>query len=80
MLEDPDLPMYAKVIGAHLALRMNAKRQVAWPNIKTMATVLGISARHAQRGMLALEKRNLVVVTRSKGHGNSYSIRLPSDP
>ena len=80
VIEHPDLTMCAKVVGTHLAMRMSAKKQTSWPNIKTMGKLLSVSARHAQRGMHELEGEGLLTVTRIRGRGNVYSIRLPSDP
>lgn len=74
------LTMAARVVGCHLALRMNAKKPYCWPNIKTMAKTLDLSFRHAQRSMLELEKAGLLIVSRKRGEGNYYSLRLPSDP
>lgn len=74
------LTMAARVVGCHLALRMNAKKPYCWPNIMTMAKTLDLSPRHAQRSMRELEKAGLLHVARQLGKGNYYSLRLPSDP
>lgn len=75
-----NLPMATRVVGAHLGMRMNGYTQYAWPNLKTVAKDLCISTRHAQRGMLELEKIGLIKVVRHEGKGNAYYLKLPSDP
>lgn len=79
-ITESNLSLVARVIGTHLALRMNAKKPYCWPNIKTMAKVLEISARHSQRGMLELEQFGALKVIRTVGKGNYYALRLPTDP
>lgn len=77
---ESDVTLAARVVGVHLAMRMSAQNQGSWPNIKTVAKSLDISARHAQRGMLELEKFGALNVLRQKGKGNYYTLRLPTDP
>ncbi len=74
------LTMAARVVGCHMALRMNAKKPYCWPNLKTMAKLLDLSARHVQRSMHELEAANLLYVARQQGKGNYYSLKLPTDP
>ncbi len=77
---ESDASLVARVVGVHLLMRMSVKSQGCWPNVKTMAKALDISARHAQRGMLELEKAGALNVSRHIGKGNYYSLRLPTDP
>lgn len=77
---EANITLVARVVGVHLAMRMGYKKQYAWPNIKTMAKSLSVSARHAQRGMHELEEAGLLTVDRVQGKGNYYTIRLLSDP
>jgi len=77
---ESDITLVARVVGVHLAMRMSVGNQGSWPNIKTVAKALAISARHAQRGMLELEKIGALNVHRQMGKGNYYTLRLPTDP
>lgn len=77
---ESDATLAARVVGVHLAMRMSVKNQGSWPNVKTIAKALDMSARHAQRGMLELEKFGALNVLRSAGKGNYYTLRLPTDP
>lgn len=77
---ESDATLAARVVGVHLAMRMSVGNQGSWPNIKTVAKALGVSSRHAQRGMLELEKFGALNVHRKAGKGNYYTLRLPTDP
>lgn len=77
---ESDATLAARVVGVHLAMRMSVGNQGSWPNIKTVAKALDISSRHAQRGMLELEKFGALNVHRQRGKGNYYTLRLPTDP
>jgi len=77
---ESDVSLVARVVGVHLAMRMSAKNPGCWPNVKTVARSLNVSARHAQRGMLELEEIGALAVTRTVGKGNYYTLRLASDP
>lgn len=77
---ESDISLVARVVGVHLAMRMSVKNQGSWPNVKTIGKALAVSSRHAQRGMLELEKYGALNVTRHVGKGNYYTLRLPTDP
>jgi len=77
---ESDFSLAARVVGVHLAMRMSVQNQGSWPNVKTIGKALAISARHAQRGMLELEKAGALNVHRQRGKGNYYTLRLPTDP
>lgn len=77
---ESDATLVARVVGVHLAMRMSVQNQGSWPNVKTIAKALDISSRHAQRGMLELEKFGALNVHRQTGKGNYYTLRLPTDP
>lgn len=76
---ESEMSLAARVVGVHLAMRMNVKDKKSWPNIKTIGKALQISARHAQRGMLELEKYGALRVYREKRESNRYYLRLPTD-
>jgi len=77
---ESNLSPVARVIGVHIAMRMNVRDQVAWPNVKTMAKALEISARHVSRGLAELDEFKALHTTRDRGRGNRYRLALPSDP
>lgn len=77
---ESDLSPAARVIGVHLAMRMSVRQQSAWPNVKTMARLLDMSARHVSRGLAELLVFGALHITRDRGRGNQYRLRLPTDP
>lgn len=75
-----EMSLLAKVVGVHLAMRMSARNQVAWPNIKTIAKMLSRSPRQITRAITELEEERALYVVRTEGKGNAYYLRLPTDP
>lgn len=69
----------ARVVGVHLAMRMNAKDQESWPNVKTIAKSLQMSPRNTIRAIAEIENAGALTVHRKRGHGNYYTMRLPTD-
>lgn len=53
--------------------------QVAWPNVKTMARFLDLSPRHVSRALAELDGFGALDISRDRGRGNSYRLRLPID-
>ncbi len=72
--------LLAKVVGVHLAMRMNVRNQSAWPNIRTIAKMLNRSSRQVTRAISELENERALYVARVEGKGNIYYLRLPTDP
>lgn len=77
VVENEDLDFSARVVGVHLAMRMNMRDQMAWPNIKTIAKSVGMSDRQARRAISELEKENALYVARIEGRGSRYYLRFP---
>lgn len=77
---ESDLSLIARVVGAHLAMRMNVRDQAAWPNVKTIARLLGVSPRHVSRAIAELDEWGALWVYRDRGRGNRYRLKLPTDP
>lgn len=77
---ESDMELRARVVGVHLAIRMNVRDQVAWPNVETMAKSLSLSARHIRRAIRELEEFGALYVARRPGKGNYYYLRFPYDP
>lgn len=76
---ESDLKHSTKIVGVHLAMRMNAKKQECWPNIQTMERSVQITGRQIQRCVNELEEFGALDVRRFRGKGNYYSLKLPSD-
>jgi len=77
---ESDLSLVARVVGTHLAMRMNVRDQAAWPNVKTMARLLEVSPRHVSRAIAELDAWGALWVFRDRGRGNRYRLKLPTDP
>jgi hypothetical protein len=77
VIENEDLDFSARVVGVHLAMRMNMRDQMAWPNVKTIAKSVGMSDRQARRAIAELEKENALYVARIDGRGSRYYLRFP---
>jgi DNA-binding transcriptional regulator GbsR (MarR family) len=80
VLERDDLTPIARMVGVHLAMRMNVKSQSAWPNIATVGRALGFSHRHVSRAISELEAGKALLVIRHAGRGSRYFLWLPIDP
>ena len=77
---ESDLPMTSRVVGVHLAMRMNMRDQIAWPNVKTIARMIDKSDRQVRRCIHDLEDFGALGVKRIRGRGNVYFLRFPDDP
>lgn len=77
---ESDLPMASRVVGVHLAMRMNMRDQIAWPNVKTMARMLGLSDRQVRRCIRDVEEFGALGVKRFSGKGSQYFLRFADDP
>jgi hypothetical protein len=77
---ESDLTLVARVVGVHLAMRMNVRDQMAWPNVQTMAKLISRSPRQVTRAIVELEEFGALYVARAKGKGSRYYLRLPTDP
>lgn len=77
---ESEMGLLAKVVGIHLAMRMSAQNQSAWPNIRTIAKMLNKSSRQVTRAIAELEENRALYVARTEGKGNRYFLRLPIDP
>ncbi|RWO34767.1 MAG: helix-turn-helix domain-containing protein [Mesorhizobium sp.] len=64
-------------IGYWMARRMNANDQAMWWTVKRMAKHLGVDRKTIMSAIAELDRLNLMVVHRTLGKQNRYSIRLP---
>lgn len=77
---ESDLSLVARVVGVHLAMRMNVRNQTSWPNVQTIGRLLNRSSRQVTRAIVELEDFHALYVAREKGKGSRYYLRLPTDP
>lgn len=77
---ESDLEFSTRVVGVHIAMRMNINNQVAWPNVRTIAKSVGLSDRQTRRAISNLEEFNALYVAREEGKGSRYYLRFPMDP
>lgn len=77
---ESDLSLVARVVGVHIAMRMNVRNQTAWPNVQTIGRLVNRSSRQVTRAIVELEDFRALYVARAKGKGSRYYLRLPTDP
>lgn len=64
-------------VGTFVALRMNSRTKMSWWAVDNIAKEVSCSTKTVTVAIQMLEDEHLLVVTRRKRGGNTYSLRLP---
>jgi hypothetical protein len=76
VLESPQPTGLARMVKVVIAEHENADDGYAWPSVETIAAEAAITARHAGRIIVKLEKGGHIAIQRRGGRGNSNRYRV----
>src|SRR5262245_51946878 len=80
ILKDRELNPHFKVVAVALSMYLNRKTKTAWPEVRTLAEMCGISKTYAHQAVRALQRRGYLSIEARRFSGKLHNIYQPALP